>query len=104
MLANMLYTTGMINGNKANNQYNPIQVHTTMKYTKGYQKAQLRALAAKVKQRASMIETCSDEDITYSLHWLASDLKDLKEEMTALENYAITLAFAAVHNNEKQEA
>jgi len=31
MLANMPYNTGMINGNKANNQYNSIQVHTTTK-------------------------------------------------------------------------
>lgn len=75
-----------------------------MKYTKQYQKAQLRALAAKVKQRASMIDTCSDDDITYSLHWLASDLKDLKEEMAALENYVINLAFEAVNNKQKQEA
>jgi len=68
------------------------------------QKYILNKLASEVKAAARVIEVCSDEDIKYALHSLASDLKYLKEEMATLENFAVKLAFQAVHNNQKQEA
>lgn len=103
MLANMPYTTGMINGNKANNQYNSIQVNTTMKTLTTDQKYILNKLSAEIKAAALIVEMYSNEDRRYTLDYLASDLQHIKKQTQVLEDYVVNLAFEAV-NNQKQEA
>lgn len=75
-----------------------------MKDLTKYQKRQLRKLAKEVRVMARVIDVCSDADIKYTLESLAIDLKSLKKEVTTLEEFAIDIAFEAVHNNQNQEA